>query len=191
MAKSSLRFASGPVMTATLHTKRLTLRPLREDDLVELASTINNFRVLHTTARPPWPYTLDDANGFFRSFDHSFGSRRFVIAPRIGPPQILGVIGLDAQRPRSVAEIGYWLAEAVWSRGYGFEAAHAVTNHAFTVDGHARLVASFRHGNEGSRRILDRLGFRIVGHAMSFSRAAGASIPIARLELTQSEWLRR
>lgn len=178
-------------MPATLETERLVLRPLAEADLVALADTINDRAVTRTTATPPWPYRLDDAHAFLRHVRSlPEGSCRFIIAPKERTFPVGGVIGLDSHAP-AIAVVGYWLAAGLWGRGYGYEAARAVADHGFRTLGHDRLLATYAHGNEGSRRILDRLGFRLVGHGHEWSNGAGRLQRVARLELTAREWLRR
>lgn len=175
-------------MPATLETARLVLRPLGEADLVHLANTINDRAVTRTTATPPWPYRLDDAHAFLRQVKSlQEGSCRYIVAPKDGSLPVGGVIGLDRRAP-AVAEIGYWLAAALWGKGYGLEAARAVAGHGFRTLGHDRLLATYAHGNEASRRILDRLGFRYVGHGHAWSNGARKLHRVARLELTVHEW---
>ena len=179
-------------MHDTIETARLMLRPPREGDLVSLSQSINSHAIVQNTARIPWPYMLDDAHAYLRVGGYNGGqSLRLLIFERRSAAEVIGGIGYEARSGEHAAEIGYWLAQGVWAMGYGFEAASAVTAHAFERASHDRLVAGYRHGNEGSRRILDRLGFRVIGHTMTFSKGAGAYTPTARLELTRSEWLLR
>ena len=176
-------------MSQIIETERLLLRPLRERDLVTLTSALNNYRIVRNTARIPWPYTLDDARTHLGRVSQTVpGTLQLTIVEKARPDSVLGGIGYEAGAARHSAELGYWLAEPVWAKGFGYEAARAVTAHGFEVAGHERLVAGYRHGNEASRRILDRLGFRIVGHDMMYSRGAGHETPVARLELTRREW---
>lgn len=178
-------------MSQNIKTERLLLRPLRESDLVTLAATLNNYRIVRNTARIPWPYRLDDAREYLGHASQSIsGTLRLSIAEKSRPDGVLGGIGYEAEEAGHSAELGYWLAEPIWAKGYGYEAARAVTAHAFEAAGHDRLVAGYRHGNEASRRILDRLGFRFVEHTMSYSRGVGRKTPVARLELTRREWLK-
>ncbi len=176
-------------MSQIIETERLLLRPLRESDLVTLTSALNNYRIVRNTARIPWPYRLDDAREHFGRVSQSvLGTLQLTIVERARPDTVLGGIGYEAGAAGHSAELGYWLAEPVWARGFGYEAAKAVTAHGFEYAGYERLMAGYRHGNEASRRILDRLGFRIVGHDLMYSRGAGHETPVARLELTRREW---
>ncbi len=178
-------------MSPIVKTERLLLRPLRESNLVTLAAALNNYRIVRNTARIPWPYRLDDARDHLDRANRSIpGTLRLSIAEKSRPDIVVGGIGYEAEEAGHSAELGYWLAETAWARGFGYEAAKAVTAHGFENAGHERLVAGYRHGNEASRRILDRLGFRIVGHDMIYSRGVGRKTPVAHLELTRREWLR-
>jgi RimJ/RimL family protein N-acetyltransferase len=179
-------------MTDRIETPRLILRPIRESETLALAHAVNNRRIVRNTARIPWPYTLDDARDYWRQVERGdCRSLRLSIFERARPNVPAGGIGYECDVAGQAAELGYWLAEPVWAKGYGYEAAAAVTAHAFERAGLDRLVAGYRHGNEASRRILDRLGFRHVGHMDMYSRGAGRFTPTARLELTRREWLRR
>jgi RimJ/RimL family protein N-acetyltransferase len=178
-------------MSQIIKTERLLLRPLRPGDLVQLAAALNNYRIVRNTARIPWPYELDDARQHLDRVSHIIpGTLNLTIVIKEKPDTILGGIGYETGDSGHSAELGYWLAEPVWAKGFGYEAAAAVTAHGFEVAGHDRLVAGYRHGNEASRRILDRLGFRIVGHEMIYSQGVGHKTPVARLELTRREWLK-
>jgi [ribosomal protein S5]-alanine N-acetyltransferase len=178
-------------VTAILETRRLILRRLRDSDLITLAALLNNRRITVNTGSVPWPYTLNDVYAFQRFSIDERRSLRAMITIKDGDGEVIGGVGYNAAPAKPGAEIGYWLAENAWAKGYGFEAAEAVTGHAFAVAGHNYLVAGYRKGNEASRRILDRLGFRVSGHALSYSRGAGCVVPVTRLELTAREWLKR
>ena len=99
------------------------------------------------------------------------------------------VCGVSYENGDSV-ELGYWLAEAEWGRGYGGEAARAITAHAFVVSGHGALVAGYAQGNDASRRILEGLAFTFLEKRMTFSKAIGATVPVVRMRLLRSNWER-
>lgn len=174
-----------------IETERLILREMQESDLGPLCEALNNIRIVRNTARIPWPYRLDDAAEHLRRVrDTGAGSLRLMIVLKQAPQTIAGGIAYEAEISGHAAELGYWLAEPMWARGFGYEAARAVTTHAFEITGHERLVASYHHGNEASRRILDRLGFRLTHHARMYTLGAGTLAETAVLELTRKEWLR-
>ena len=170
---------------STIITGRLLLRPLKAGDGHSLVAGLNNFNVSQWTARVPFPYGLADAEEFLQLCEGPApGMQRFAITLN---SDVIGVISYKRAREGDVAELGYWLAEPYWGRGFGREAARAVTDHAFD-SGLDELAAGYRHGNEGSRRILEGLGFVKTGDAMMFSQAVGAETPVARMRLTRQDW---
>jgi RimJ/RimL family protein N-acetyltransferase len=168
-------------------TARLVLRPLQRGDLGDLIRGLNNFAVSQWTARVPHPYGTSDAENYLAMANAvEPGTLRLSIAHG---GTVIGGISYERSAGGASAEIGYWLAEPHWGRGYGREAARAMTDHAFEVAGHALLVAGYRYGNEASRRILAGLGFVKTGEAMVFSKAVGSEMPVVRLGLTRDGWL--
>jgi RimJ/RimL family protein N-acetyltransferase len=174
-------------MTTIIETERLVLRPLRPDDLDWLTAALNNFNISQNTARIPFPYVRKNAEDFLAITQKlAPGTLRLSITRKDGEDRVCGGIGYENGEK---VELGYWLAEAEWGKGYGGEAALAVTDHAFEVAGHERLAASYRIGNEASRRILERLGFKFVQEKLEFSKSVGAEVPVMHVEITRAQWL--
>jgi len=75
--------------------------------------------------------------------------------------QVIGDCGLleKEQDGRKEIELVYVIGSAHQRRGYGFEAASAIRDHAFTRLNLDRLVALIDPGNESSRRLAEKLGF--------------------------------
>jgi RimJ/RimL family protein N-acetyltransferase len=74
----------------------------------------------------------------------------------------MGTVGLHPRGGDAgvTAEVGLFLAEPFWGEGYGTEAARLVTDYAFDERRHHRVVARVFEGNDGSRRIWEKLGYR-------------------------------
>jgi RimJ/RimL family protein N-acetyltransferase len=85
--------------------------------------------------------------------------------------QLAGCIGLhDIKWTLNACRVdrgmlGYWLAPPLWSRGIMTEAAGAVVRFAFDVIGLHKLVVGHFEGNTASARVIEKLGFRLVGRA--------------------------
>jgi RimJ/RimL family protein N-acetyltransferase len=178
------------VTVVFLTTPRLILRTLEESDLPGWANDVNSLRIVENTAAVPWPFKLDDARGYLRHAQAA-GPRclRAIVVSRAEPGTVIGGAIIEPDVVGAEAEIGYWIAERAWERGYGAELALALADHAFRGFGFDRLIASYCHGNEGSRRILVRLGFRHVRHSLERTPGLGAAIMVGHLELTRREWL--
>lgn len=82
--------------------------------------------------------------------------------------KVIGSIGLhrDAKRALGkevVRSLGYVLGEEYWEHGYATEAARAVLHYAFE-ELKLKLVSVYHfEGNERSRHVIEKLGFRFEG----------------------------
>jgi len=164
----------------TLTTHNLTLRPLQDADTEALVRGLGNYSVARWTGRVPHPYGTADATAFL-AHCRALPSDALVLAiTRAG--ELIGVIGVEQR------ELGYWLAETAWGRGYGREAARALADHVFSGLNVEKMVASYHLGNEASRRILLGLGFLEIGQSAAFSKARQAEVPHMKLCLTREGW---
>ena len=170
-----------------LETRRLVLRPLRDDDVPAMARALNNYEVSKNLSRVPFPYTLDDARFFIdlqRGFD--LRSKFCAIAFRAAPDELIGVISYEHKADSDGFEFGYWLDESFWGMRIMTEAARAMVAHAFLSDGIAVLKAGF--WNPVSGHLLRNLGFVETHRNSIFSVAQNREMPAVKLELTFEMW---
>ena len=74
-----------------------------------------------------------------------------------------GCCGLKPRDPAArVHELGFYLLPARWGRGLAVEAGRAVIDFAWRTLDAAALFAGHHPENHGSRRALERLGFRYL-----------------------------
>jgi RimJ/RimL family protein N-acetyltransferase len=76
-------------------------------------------------------------------------------------------------------EITYWVGRAYWGRGIASEAVKSF----LAVERSRPLHARVAHDNVGSRRVLEKCGFRVVGSEHSFAHARSAEIEETLLRL--------
>lgn len=74
----------------------------------------------------------------------------------------LGLTGY-LHHQRDIAEVGFLFAPAAQGRGYGYESLRALCDYAFTTGGVRRLTATVTAGNEASKQLLLKAGFRLEG----------------------------
>jgi RimJ/RimL family protein N-acetyltransferase len=86
------------------------------------------------------------------------------------------------------AELGYWIAPALWGKGMMTEAAHAVLRAGFEIIGLHKVTVGCIAENVGSRRVIEKLGFRSVGRLEDDVWRHGRWWSVLRYELTASEW---
>lgn len=168
---------------------RLLLRPPQADDAAAIAALADNPRIAFQTARMPYPYTQAHARDWIARQADTASETVFVALHRQSG-EVLGAAGfgvLDAGE----AELGYWIGEPYWGRGYATEAATAVIDHAFDARDVPRLMGRCRTGNPASQRVLEKCGFTYRGPGTVHSRALKATLPTHDFVLERADWKRR
>src|SRR5204863_5466253 len=106
----------------------------------------------------------------------------------------MGTIGLDGIQFElrawrvDQAELGYWIAPPLWGRGLMTEAAQAVMRCGFETIGLHKITVGCLADNAASRRVIEKLGFRLVGRREDDVWRDGRWWSVLRYELTASEW---
>ncbi len=171
-----------------IETKRLLLRPLRNDDAPAMAHALNNYEVSRYLTRVASPYSLNDARAFIER-QRSFDPRSMVraITFKCAPDELLGLVAFERNAKDGTFEFGYWLSEACWGMRIMSEATEAMVCHAFSSGTANVLTAGY--WNPVSGRLLRSLGFVETHASPSFSLALGKSVLSTRLELTAAMWM--
>ncbi len=147
-------------MLLTTSIPGLTLRPWRVTDAERLAALGNNPAIARNLLDSfPQPYTLDAAQKWIRTcLDQPQPPHLFVIAFN---DEFVGGIGAHPNKDihRFTAEIGYWIGEPHWGKGYGTAALKAFTAYIFAHHPFVRLEAGVFPYAAASGRILEKSGF--------------------------------
>jgi RimJ/RimL family protein N-acetyltransferase len=85
------------------------------------------------------------------------------------------------------AEVGLWLRRKYWGRGLGTEALALVCRYGFRSMSLHRIEALVVVGNEGSKRALEKVGFRPEGRSRESARVRGHWTDTWRLGLLRGE----
>lgn len=176
---------------ARLETERMILREFKMSDAPSIAMHIGNYDVAKMLSRVPFPYALSDAEGFLKTqIEEQIDERMvFAIQMKEGPEDAVGAIGVHGEdEADGEAELGYWIAEPYWGKGFVSEAAVAAVQYAFEEMGLTKLHAGHFAGNEGSRKVLLKQGFKDVGSEMRQSAARGCDVECTQMELSREAW---
>ncbi len=145
-----------------LETERLHLRRLETGDARYILTALNEPSFIRFVADRR-VRTLADAENYIREKirpsyqEHGFGF--YLVSERAsGDP--VGMCGLIKRETMDDVEIGWSLLEKYWGKGYAFEAARAVRDHALNDLRLARVVAATSPLNERSIRLIEKLGLR-------------------------------
>lgn len=140
-----------------LETDRLVLRAPTMRDVPEMTRLADNPKI-HEMTTLPYPYGEADAVAFIESYARSEIEHAYAICHS---DRFIGTIGLHL-KPDSAPELGYWMGEPFWGQGYATEAATAVVKAAHATGLCALLYAKARSTNAASRRVLEKIGFKLV-----------------------------
>jgi RimJ/RimL family protein N-acetyltransferase len=175
-------------------TERLVLRPIAPDDAGAVFALFANWNVTRFLCAPPWPYARSDADEWTAIVSQPDDSGAAESAFAICRDNALaGVIGArlrpasDLQRGAG-PNIGYWLGEPHWGRGYMTEAACGLLAAVFQRLGSDMIYSGAFTDNTASLRVQEKLGFARAGETMLFSRPRGADFPHANTVLTKARF---
>lgn len=79
------------------------------------------------------------------------------------------------------AEVTYWIGRAYWGKGI---ATQALTAFLTNVNTTRPIYARVAKDNLGSRRVLEKCGFRVIGQMKGYAKARGEEIEELHLELS-------
>jgi RimJ/RimL family protein N-acetyltransferase len=163
-----------------IETPRLILRPVSPEDVPALVSGIGNYDVVRWLGRVPYPYRAADAEAFVAANAVKAGKVWFVH----DAGGLAGGISIDG-------ELGYWFRRDLWGRGYAVEAAFAAIEAHFADRRAGHLPSGHLPGNDRSRRVLEKLGFRPAGTRIVAARALAQQVESQSYQLTRTDWAER
>lgn len=140
-----------------LRTPRLVLRRPRLRDAPRVAALLNNYEVTKNLARVPYPYTLNMAIDWMMRQKRDWSPHSVTFAITLPGEGLIGFCGMH--REERFAEIGYWLGQPYWGRGYMTEAVEAIIAWFFETSGDDALISGVFHFNAASLAVQKKLGF--------------------------------
>lgn len=169
-------------------TERLVLRPLEPRDRARLMVLANNWRVAKNLSTMPYPYTEAAADDWLGKQAALWAGGKTVPLAITLEGELIGGTGVGV-RDHEEWELGYWLGEPYWNRGYASEAATALRDFAFKGLNLPQIVAGHFSDNHASGRILTKLGFRYTKETPRYCLARGANVKCLDMALSQERWL--
>jgi ribosomal-protein-alanine N-acetyltransferase len=154
-----------------LETRRLVLRPVASSDIEDLYALYSDWEVARWLSRLPWPFTHSSAHTFVADAidDLTRGTGCMLAMIESESSAFVGVVSfrVPALEPQpwtsdaGLGILGYGVTRERWGAGFASEGAARATNFAFEDLGLSRLRATVLRSNLASRRILERLGFKV------------------------------
>jgi [ribosomal protein S5]-alanine N-acetyltransferase len=145
-------------------TPRLILRVPEMKDAEELNAAMNN--VWHELQLwMSWAHNGENTLEKTKSYIQSVNESESENIPLIGFCRETGkfAVSTGLMKRGDIYETGYWVAKDFLGKGYATEAAIATILYAFDVLKTDAVFINYFEGNEKSRKIIEKLGFRKIG----------------------------
>ena len=143
----------------------IKIRRWKIEDKSELAEVLNNRNILNNLRDGvPYPYTENDAADFINAMLSADPDKTFAFAITLDD-KVIGSIGVFRQENIHcrTAELGYYLGEQYWGKGYMTEAVKQACGFVFENSDIIRIYAEPFAYNTGSCRVLEKAGFVYEG----------------------------
>jgi ribosomal-protein-alanine N-acetyltransferase len=166
-----------------IQTRRLRLRPWRDDDLDRLAAIYADAEVMRYIG----PGTTASRAQTIRSIvrmravweEHGFGMWALEVADS---GELIGRQGLSFLDQSPEIEIGYCLARDAWGHGYATESGREVVRYAFEVLGLDHLAGITYPQNQASQEVLKKCGLQYAGEMRYYD------VDVHYFALTREGW---
>ena len=154
----------------------LSLRVVVEDDLplffeFQLDPDANHMAAF--TARDP-----TDREAFTAHWNKILAEPTNIIRTIVCDGQVVGSVSSYEQSGKP--EVTYWIGRAHWGKGI---ATRALRTFLAEVNATRPIYGRVAKDNLGSRRVLEKCGFRVIGEMKGFAKARGEEIDELHLEL--------
>ena len=171
--------------------QHVVLRALDPDcDLDAYVSWLNDSDTTRYMGSGNTTTTADDLRRYIRSFENAEDGMLLGIFDRETEAHVGNVTLQTIDWHNRRGELGILLGESsARCKGFATEAVGLVVEDAFTrLDLH-RLTAGYVLGNEGSRRLFEKLGFKVEGTLREHFLLGDTYLDCDRVGLLRSEWL--
>lgn len=165
------------------------IRQWRIEDKVQLAHILNNKKILMNLRDGiPYPYTIKDGEDYIKNMLSSDNNQTFAFAISVDD-QVIGSIGVFRQDNihHRTAEIGYYIAEAYWGKGYASSAVKQVCQYVFHYTEIIRIFAEPFVYNMASCRVLEKAGFQLEGILRSNAEKNGKILDMKMYAIIKDE----
>ncbi|MDX2227483.1 MAG: GNAT family N-acetyltransferase [Verrucomicrobiae bacterium] len=150
----------------TLQTPRLTLRLLTREDAVRVRELASDPDVAHTTLNVPHPYPEGAAEQWIENHLTVYDAESCHATWGLclaDTGLLIGVMGIGGDGHNRKGEVGYWIGQAYWGRGFCTEALREVIRFAFQEVGWNKVTSRHFARNPASGRVMEKAGMTREG----------------------------
>ena len=160
-----------------IRTDRLTLRAPVAGDVAALTAFAGDYAIACMTTRMPHPYAESDARQFVDLVARQDTGRERTFVIDLSGHGLVGCIGFH-RPPTAPLELGYWIGQPYWGRGFATEAVIGALHWASQEWGRRTVASGHFADNQPSANVLIKSGFLYTGEVQQrHSRARGQIAP--------------
>jgi ribosomal-protein-alanine N-acetyltransferase len=174
-----------------LSTERLTLRTFELSDADEVQRMAGSQKIAETTTNIPHPYLDGMAEEWISKHQEWFEkniSVDFAIEIKESK-KLIGNISLMLDSTKHKAEIGYWIDEEFWNKGFCTEALKAVIKYAFTARSINKITSRHLVTNPASGKVMVKSGLAQEGYLKQDVYKNGHYFDTLVYGLVKTDWM--
>ena len=148
-----------------LETERLILRKWSIDDIDDLVEGLNDIEITKWHALYSYPFTKEDAKNEIESILKKYDNPDYYNWAIVLKEEnkVIGRVGLYDIYDDVAHAGGIWINRKYQGKGYAKEALIARTEFAFDKLNLRKIENGFYEGNEASKQLQEKLGYKIEG----------------------------
>lgn len=138
----------------------------------------------------PYPYVEKDAISWINMANEGLEDQNhFVFAISLLPhDECIGGIGLRVNERFNNAELGFWIGELFWNKGYVTEAAKHILKFGFDQVGLHKIYATHLIENPASGKVMIKNGMIKEGELVDHVRKDGQYLTLIQYRITKKEF---
>lgn len=177
-------------MIPKIETKQLILRAFQLTDAKDVQRLAGNYELYKTTLHIPHPYEDGFAESWIELHEADFTERSFLTLAIVqkSDNQLVGCVSFGMSLKRQLGEIGYWIGQEYWGKGYGTQASRVVMDYAFANMNANKIIGRHFAGNPASGKIMKNCGMTMEGLLRQDQVKDGEFHDICYYGILKSEW---
>lgn len=173
-----------------LYTERLLLELPSILDIPKIVKYLNNPKITDNVLNMPFPYFEKDAVFWLNMANKGWETKTaFIFGIYLqSTKEFIGGVGLTLNTEHNHAELGYWLSESFWNKGYISEAVKAVIMYGFETLELNKIYATHLINNPASGKVMIKNGMKKEGQLISHYKKEENYHTIDQYGITRSDY---
>lgn len=177
-------------MLPLLETTRLILKPFIAEHAENVYEMAKDYAIYQSTLNIPHPYEPHMALEWIQTHEKNHEETGMVTLGAFIKESntLVGAFSLGVLPKTKSAEIGYWVGEKYWNKGYASEAAKALVDYGFAQLNLNRIYGRYLTFNPASRKVMEKTGFVFEGILRESVIKEGTYHDVGYLSILRSDW---